>query len=261
MSDHGHRDSSAHNRAPARGVLQALAPKPYFDDGQVAIYHGDCGVIAPTLGTFDLLCTDPPYGIGEARGKSRGRNKPVRDKRNGKVYAQRVVDYGCDDWDDAPPSQELIDALRSRARHQVIFGGNYFALPPSSCWLVWDKENTGAFADAELAWTNYDRAVRLKRYQWNGMMRGGVAGVHAEPRFHPTQKPLAVMTWAISLCPERPTSVFDPFAGSGTTLRACKDLGIRCVGIEREERYCEIAARRLSQQTLALTTTPRAGGV
>lgn len=215
--------------------------KPYFDDGTVAIYHGDCAVIAPLLGTFDLLCTDPPYGIGADR-KMSSRSGRVSGKK--KRWTGR--DYGASDWDDAPPSRDLIDALRSQARWQCIFGGNYFALPPSSCWLVWDKENgENDYADCELAWTNWPKAVRRIRHMWHGMIRKD-----AEPRFHPTQKPLAVMSWAIGLCPTRPTTVFDPFAGSGTTLRACKDLGIRAVGIEREERYCEIAARRLSQQVL-----------
>jgi DNA modification methylase len=231
--------------------------KPYFDDGTVTIYHGDCSVIAPQLGTFDLLCTDPPYGIGEARGKNKSRGQvPIVDKR-ASGSAKRAVapsrDYGVSDWDDAPPSHDLLSMLRDKARWQCIFGGNYFALPPSSCWLVWDKENGETdFADCELAWTNYKRAVRRIRYQWHGMLRGGLSGKLAEPRYHPTQKPLAVMSWAVGLCPERPKSVIDPFMGSGTTLRACKDLGIRCVGIDREERYCEIAARRMSQQTLAL---------
>lgn len=210
---------------------------PYFDDGTCTIYLGDCAEIAPTLGRFDLLCTDPPYGIGVAHGAKFGRTVLARKR-----------DYGDSDWDDAPPSDDLLTDLRSRATWQCLFGGNYFALPPSSCWLVWDKENgANDFADAELAWTNYERAVRLKRHQWHGMLRKG-----REERMHPTQKPLAVMSWAIGLCPDRPTSVLDPFMGSGTTLRACKDLGIRAVGIEREEKYCEIAARRLGQGVLAL---------
>jgi hypothetical protein len=131
------------------------APAPYFDDGQIAIYHGDCATIAPRLGTFDLLCTDPPYGIGEARGK----NKSLIEDRQGEGLRHGV------DWDGTPPPDSwVLDMLRSRATRQVIFGGNYFALPPSSCWLVWDKENTESdFADAELAWTNYESAVRLKR--------------------------------------------------------------------------------------------------
>ena len=155
-------------------------------------------------------------------------------------------DYGVSSWDDAPPDSWLLDMLRSRTRYQCIFGGNYFALPASSCWLVWDKENgENDFADCELAWTNWATAVRRKRHMWHGMLRKD-----NEERYHPTQKPLAVMSWAIGLCPERPSTVFDPFMGSGTTLRACKDLGIRAVGIEREEKYCEIAARRMGQETL-----------
>lgn len=210
---------------------------PYFTDGTATIYHGDCAVIAPQLGVFDLLCTDPPYGIGEARGKNRSRTKLARAK-----------DYGVSGWDDAPPDQWVLDMLRARTRFQIVFGGNYFSLPPSSCWLVWDKENgENDFADCELAWTNYGTAVRRKRHRWAGMLQE-----IREHRVHPTQKPLAVMSWAIGLCPVRPTTVIDPFMGSGTTLRACKDLGVQCVGIEREERYCEIAARRMGQQTLAL---------
>lgn len=209
--------------------------KPYFDDGIVTIYHGDCAVIAPQLGSFDLLCTDPPYGIGEARGKNKSRTKLAKAK-----------DYGVSNWDDAPPSAWVLDMLRALTKFQIIFGGNYFDLPPSSCWLVWDKENgENDFADCELAWTNFERAVRRKRYRWAGMLQEV-----KEERVHPTQKPLLIMSWAIGLCPEKPTTLIDPFMGSGTTLRAAKDLGIRAVGIEREERFCEEAARRMSQQNL-----------
>lgn len=217
-----------------------MSVTPYYEESGIAIYHGDCAEIAPQLGRFDLLCSDPPYGIGEARGKNKSRTKCARSK-----------DYGVSDWDDAPPSDDLLIDLRSRARWQCLFGGNYFELPSSKCWLVWDKENGASdFADAELAWTNYIGAVRLKRHRWAGMLQADMG--RKEERHHPTQKPLAVMSWAISLCPERPTSVIDPFMGSGTTLVACKNLGIRAVGIEREERYCEIAVRRLGQGVLAL---------
>lgn len=221
--------------------------KPYYDDGTVTIYHGDCAVIAPALGqTFDLLCTDPPYGIGEARGKNVKRGNRARAR-----------DYGVSAWDDAPPPQALIDALRSMARWQCIFGGNYFTLPPTRCWLVWDKTGGGSstdFADCELAWTDYTGAVRLKRYLWSGYWQQDMA--NKEERFHPTQKPLSVMSWVIEQCPTRPASVLDAFMGSGSTLRVCKDLGIRAVGIEREERYCEIAARRCGQGVLALGGSP-----
>lgn len=212
-----------------------MSVEPYYTDDAVTIYHGDCAVIAPQLERFDLLCTDPPYGIGEARGKNKSRSKIAKSK-----------DYGTANWDDAPPESWVLDMLRARATHSIIFGGNYFSLPPSSCWLVWDKENgENDFADCELAWTSFPSAVRRKRHRWHGMLREG-----NEERHHPTQKPLAVMSWAIGLAPERPMTVLDAFAGSGTTLRACKDLGIRCVGIERDERYCEIAANRMRQSVL-----------
>lgn len=223
--------------------------EPYYSEDGITIYHGDCAEIAPQLGRFDLLCTDPPYGIGEARANHRNRNRP--GIKSADYYSQGRVD-----WDDAPPSDELLSMLLSLARWRCIFGGNYFALPPSSAWLVWDKEKRAGidFAHGELAWTNYGRALQIKRHLWSGYWQADMA--HKEERVHPTQKPLAIMSWAISLCPERPTSVLDPFMGSGTTLVACKNLGIRAVGIEREERYCRDAVRRLAQQTLDLGAAP-----
>ena len=118
-------------------------------------------------------------------------------------------------------------------------------MPPSSCWLVWDKENGNTdFADGELAWTNYKKAVRLIKHQWSGMLRK-----NREFRYHATQKPLNVIKWAIGLAPEHDT-ILDPFMGSGTTLRAAKDMGLKAIGIERDERDCEIAARRLQQEIM-----------
>jgi DNA modification methylase len=216
---------------------------PYYQDEFCTIYHGDCAEIAPTLGRFDLLCTDPPYGIGQARSANRVLTTGLAKQQ----------DYGESDWDDAAPSDDLLMRLRLMASHQCIWGGIYFALPLSKSWLVWDKESRETIdqGHCELAWTNYGLPVRRKRHLWVGMWKAD----KTEKRYHPTQKPIAVMSWAIGLCPGRPTSVFDPFMGSGTTLRACKDLGIRAVGIEREEKYCEIAVRRLAQTTLALGVT------
>lgn len=223
----------------------ALAlPRPYYEAGGVTIYHGDCAELLPGLGAFDLLLTDPPYGIGA---------DAVMHKQGGKKFGRSVTTrtaYADTNWDASPPSRSLLDLCRSKATHQIIFGGNYFELPPSRCWLVWDKE-TGAnrFADAELVWTNLDKAVRLKRYLWAGMLQGR-AGHAREARLHPTQKPMEVIAWVMSHAPDGITSVLDPFMGSGTTLRVAKDRGLAAVGIEREERYCEIAANRLRQEVL-----------
>jgi DNA modification methylase len=218
--------------------------KPYYEDSAVTIYHGDCREIVPGLEKADLLCVDPPYGIGADKNLRAG-------KQHGKAAAPSK-DYGAGDWDSAPPDEWVIGMMRSKATHQIIWGGNYFPLPPSSCWLVWDKENgDNGYADCELAWTNFKKAIRRKVYKWQGMLQEKM-GRDKEQRQHPTQKPLDVMTWAISQAPDDCAAILDPFMGSGTTLRAAKDLGRKAIGIEINEKYCEIAALRMRQEVFAL---------
>ncbi len=223
----------------ARSCYASLVP--YYDAGGITIYHGDCRQIMPYLGCFDLLMADPPYGIGA---------DVMQSKRAGKQGGKAVApsrDYGASDWDAAPVDEWAMLLARSICKKQVIFGGNYYALPPSKCWLVWDKLNgENTYADCELAWTNLEKAVRRKVHQWHGMIRKG-----GEDRHHPTQKPLEVIQWALSLAGDV-TTILDPWAGSGTTGRAAKNLGKKAVLIEREECYCEIAARRLAQDVLPL---------
>ena len=208
---------------------------PYYEHGGITIYHGDCTDVLPALSPVDLVMTDPPYGIGEASGRNKSRG-----------LLAKPTDYGSDSWDDSPVPDSLMTDCVAAGVFACVFGGNYYSLGPSPAWLVWDKENgVTCFADAELAWTNYGTAVRLIRHMWNGMLRKG-----REPRSHPTQKPLHVISWAIEKCPGEPQIILDPFMGSGTTLRAAKDLGRKAIGIEIEEKYCEIAAKRMSQEVL-----------
>lgn len=217
----------------------ALGIRPYYQDAAVTIYHGDNRVIMPQLAPFDLLLTDPPYGIGA--------DKNLRaNTQHGKALAVSR-DYGEGNWDRSPVDEWVMFLARRLGKKQIIFGGNYYELPPAKCWLVWDKLNgDNGYADCELAWTNLEKAVRRKVHQWHGMIRKG-----GEDREHPTQKPLEVISWALQQAGDV-TTVLDPWAGSGTTGRACKDLGKLCVLIEQEERYCEIAARRLEQDVLPL---------
>ena len=197
--------------------------------GNATLYRGDCMDVLPTLPKVDAVITDPPYGINENHKKVASR---------GKLAAAR--DYGEFDWDKAPPDSSLIEAIRSSSQWQAFFGGNYFELPPTSCWLVWDKLNgDNDFADCELAWTNWPKAVRRLQWRWNGMIRQG-----NEDRFHPTQKPLAVMKWVIELCPKA-DQILDPFMGSGTTGVAAVQMGRRFIGIEREPKYFDIACKRI----------------
>ena len=200
--------------------------------GNATLYLGDCAEILPTLGHFDSVVTDPPYGIDVASIKYLGLTKR-------KNAATPPRDYGHSDWDKTTPNKELIDLLRKTSKWQIIFGGNYFELPPTKCWLIWDKENgNSSFADAEMAWTNLDKAVRLKRYMWHGMLRA-----NNEPRGdHPTQKPVGIMEWVISHLPTETQTM-----GSGTTGVACAKMGKTFVGIEREEKYFDIACKRIEQ--------------
>lgn len=232
--------------------------KPYYEQSGVTIFHGDCReVMADWEGlrttTFDLLLTDPPYGVKQGRTRC-GHGAVVR--RSGLFAGTGTIgpqstDYGEDEgWDDAP-AEEAVARARALCRHQIIFGGNYYDLPPATCWLVWDKENGETdFADCELAWTNFSRAVRKLAYRWNGMLQQ--PGRKKEERIHPAQKPEAVIVWALGLAPSTVRTVFDPFMGIGTTLVAAKRLGKQAVGIEQSERWCEIAAVRLRQEALPL---------
>lgn len=215
-------------------------PSPYYSHGGITIYHGDCRVILPALGKSDLLLTDPPYGINADR------------DRNCRVNGW--VDYGSSGWDKERPDRETLQASRGAARHAIIWGGNYFTdyLPASMGWLSWDKgQRDFSLADFELAWTSFQSACRVFEYA-----RG--KALAADLREHPTQKPVELMRFCIQHADKRASrrieSVVDSFMGSGTTLRAAKDLERKAIGIEIEEKYCEIAARRLEQEVLHLAT-------
>jgi DNA modification methylase len=193
---------------------------------------GDCLEIMRTLprGSVDAAITDPPYGIGECRANVMSRGKLAKP-----------IDYGEFTWDSQPATAEQISEIMQVSRNQVIFGGNYFSLPPSSSWIVWDKLNgTNDFADCELAWTSYGRAVRKFAYMWNGMIKQ-----KPEQRYHPTQKPLELMEWVILNYSQPGDTILDPFMGSGTTGVACVQTGRNFIGIEIDEGYFKIAEKRI----------------
>lgn len=208
--------------------------------GECTLYLGDCRDILPTLGKVDAVVTDPPYGIGESAGKAKTRTTGFSPRVKG-AYQK---DYGDDDWDDNPIDADLIDMVRAAGQWNIIFGGNYYPLPATSCWLVWDKLNGDTdFADCELAWTNLPKAVRRVRYLWNGCMRA-----NGEKRGdHPTQKPIGVMRWALTQLPADVKTIIDPFMGSGTTGVACALQGLSFIGIEREAKYFDAARRRIEE--------------
>lgn len=225
---------------------------PYYEQSGITIYHASALSVLDELDglrtqSFDLLLTDPPYGGVAKRIYGKGASPTMTGMFAGQ--ARPVTrDYEIEpEWDRVQP--EAIAVSKRLSKHAIIFGGNYYDLGPARCWLVWDKDNGGTdFADCELAWTNLDKAVRKLTYRWNGMLQE--PGCQKEARQHPAQKPEPVMRWALMQAPETVKTILDPFMGTGTTLVAAKRLGRQCVGIEREEKYCEIAVQRLQQESL-----------
>lgn len=192
----------------------------------VRLIQADCREVLPTLGKVDAVVTDPPYGIAAAWKGGVGHGW-------GKAQEESVL---RNQWDAASPESSLFDALRAMSETQVIWGGNYFDLPPSRCWLVWNKpERNFSLAEAELAWTNRDAVVRVID-----------APRSEQGRTHPTQKPVEVMRWSIEKIGKAQT-ILDPFMGSGTTGVAAAKLGRKFIGIEIEPKYFDIACRRISE--------------
>lgn len=207
--------------------------KPYYQQDGITIYHGDCrDVLEEWEGlrthSFDLLLTDPPYGV-LANGSSAIR-RSLGNHSDGLVA-----------WDIAPDAETLVRS-RNIAKVQMIWGGLHLPLPPTLGYFVWDKQIDGLnFGECEVCWTSLKFAPRIFRYRAVGVDGG---------KEHPTQKPEALMMWCIDRAgPTR--TIIDPFVGAGTTLVSAKRLGKQATGIEREERYCEIAAKRLSQGVLS----------
>jgi site-specific DNA-methyltransferase (adenine-specific)/modification methylase len=198
--------------------------------GDCRLILGDCLEVMPLLGRVDSVVTDPPYGIGESgkKNKTRGGLAAVRD-------------YGDYQWDHTRPDLASLPDVP-----KIIWGGNYFDLGPAPRWLVWDKENSGDFADGEMAWCSIAGAMRIFRWQWNGFIRKGEMDKTKSPifRVHPTQKPVALMEWCLGFLPDAKT-ILDPFAGSGSTGVACVKTGRAFIGIERDPDYFAIMCKRI----------------
>lgn len=192
----------------------------------IKIFCGDCLEIMPLLEKVDLVVTDPPYGISDIW-------KGGFSSAHGWSKA-KIEDVDRSEWDSKAPRKEFFDNLLKMANNFVIWGGNYFDLPKSRGWIVWNKpERNFSLGEAELAWTSKDTVIRVF-----DEVRSEVG------RQHPTQKPIGAMRRSIKQFDCLGT-VLDPFLGSGTTLVACKELNRNGIGIEINPKYCEVAKKRL----------------
>jgi len=190
----------------------------------VTLYLGDCREILPTLGKVDAVVTDPPYGLADKWARHIG--------GEGKWP---LFDAKAMAWDESV--SEAVYAAIEMADHAIVWGGNYYILPPRRGWLLWDKiVRQFSSGHAEMAWTTLDQPVRTFNYA-----HGQLA---SEVKEHPTQKPLPLMKWCIGFLPDAQT-ILDPFMGSGTTGVAAVQMGRHFIGIEIEPKYFDIACRRI----------------
>ena len=235
---------------PEGGIETDIVLGDLFEIGQHRLLCGDStdsDQVAKLMNgeKADMVFTDPPYGIKVVRGK-----KVVGDKAFGNVGGSNVVKakkyseiIGDDTTDTA---REFYNTCVSLGMENfIIWGGNYFTdfLSPSMCWIIWDKENTGNFADVEMAWTSFEKGAKLYKWQWNGMIRKGDKNIEEKTRVHPTQKPVGLFgdifnDFKFNTC-------FDGFLGSGSTMVAAHQLNRKCYGTELDPKYCQVIIDRM----------------
>jgi DNA modification methylase len=189
----------------------------------------------------ELALTDPPYGVAVVQKNHVGASNVAEVG----TYAPIVGDETTD------TARKSYDIMKDVSDNQIIFGGNYFTdfLCPKACWLIWDKENTGNFADVELAWTSFDKGAKLYRWQWNGMVRRGDRATELVKRVHPTQKPVGMLGDILKDFSKENDGVLDLFGGSGSTLIACEQLGRKCYMMELDPHYCDVIIARWEKLT------------
>jgi len=210
---------------------------PYYEDGVVTIYHGDCREVRPTGHVFlgEVIVTDPPYGCDATTGWG-GKWDGFEIEGDG--------DTGLRNW-----------IIKSRLGPALVFGSPRIARPEGfKAVLIWSKGDHTGMGDLFFPWKPDFEEIYVFGDGFSGPRTSSVLEYNARTdsgRLHPTEKPLGLMRELIAKCPGG-GFVVDPFAGSGTTLRAAKDLGRKAIGIEIEERYCEIAARRCAQEVMDL---------
>ena len=201
----------------------------------IELYNIDCMEYLKTLkdNAFELAIVDPPYGIGESNKKQRTRKKHVN----------RVI-HKAKEWDNEIPSAEYFAELRRVSKNQIIWGANYMVehLQPSMGWIFWEKKIGGDFSDGELAYTSFNRALKMYT-KWSG----------GNNKIHPTQKPVKLYEWLLMNYAKEGDKILDTHLGSGSIAIACHNLGFDLVGCELDTDYYNAACKRLKQHQAQLT--------
>lgn len=199
---------------------------------------------------FDLAIVDPPYGISAVSMNmgdgfyNKGRKN--RLSQGGKKLKNRILSFGKTDWDSQPPTQQYFDNLKRVSKNQIIWGENYFPLPPTRCVVAWDKmqpwENFSAW---EMAWTSFDMPAKL--YRWNNQALGNPG------KIHPTQKPIELYRWILSKFAKPGQRILDTHLGSGSIAIACHYFGAHLTACEIDQEFFDAACERIQRETLQTT--------
>lgn len=203
------------------------------------IAQGDCLDLMRQLPdkSVDLIVTDPPYGKKADKGTNGFGSSKNRRYRGG--------------WDTKIPPKEVFDEMFRVAKNLVIFGGNYFChqLPPSNCWIFWDKKGDIAFqnpfADGELIYTTFKNPVKKVVFRQQGFITDS-----KDERYHPTQKPSELVQKLIEMFSEEGDTILDPFIGSGTTAISAIRSGRHFIGFELDPDFCQVAEKRIEHEKL-----------
>jgi site-specific DNA-methyltransferase (adenine-specific) len=192
---------------------------------------------------FDLAIVDPPYGIGESKSnfESRGVSSAKWKRGKPKIYEKK-------DWDNEAPNIEYWNELMRVSKNQIVWGANHFIskIPyDSSCWLVWDKDTSGDYADCEIAWTSFKTTIRRVKLTWSGFRKCEVVD-----RFHPTQKPVALYKWILDKYAKQGDKILDTHLGSGSIAIACHDYGFDLTACELDKEYFDKAIERINNHKL-----------
>jgi site-specific DNA-methyltransferase (adenine-specific) len=180
---------------------------------------------------FDLAIVDPPYGIDVTK----------MTLGNGKTKISR----GTSHWDSNIPNKHYFNELKRVSKNQIIWGGNYFDLPPSKCWVVWDKNNGSSdFADGEIAWASFDKPMRIKKIHWCGSASNWE---DTKGKIHPTQKPVKLYEWLLMNYAKEGDKILDTHLGSGSIAIACHNLGYDLTACELDKDYYDAAIKRIEQ--------------
>lgn len=220
---------------------------------RINIYNQDCleAMKAMPENSYDLAIVDPPYGIGEDGKSNHSRSKLTKAKQ-----------YTPKNWDNNAPNHKYFDELFRVSKNVIIWGANHFlgnmlvSVPTlgflnSHCWIVWDKDNSGDFADCELAFTSFNSAVRKFTWRWNGMLQGDMK--NKEQRIHPTQKPVKLYEWILDNYANEGDKILDTHLGSGSIAIACHNRGFTLDAYEIDEEYFEATSKRIKDHIAQLT--------